>query len=109
MTASKKCEEILHCKQMNHEQNACTECQLGYYLLEEDHTCRERQNKTCDLYHLNLDQCQSCLESQYLDMENLYKCTPRSKTESNCVQYDLYKDECQTCQENSILADDVGP
>ena len=105
LSQEKKCEEINHCDILAEDLNSCIQCSKEYFLHSQTKKCTERTNQTCKSFRPDLDQCETCQETDYLDIEDKYTCKQRMSKSDQCQRYDVAKDRCLECMNDWILAD----
>ena len=81
--------------------NTCTKCKTGYYLNTSANSCNQRNNNTCKTYENNADECATCDDNQYIDLNDSKKC--KSRTVTDCIEYTDNTNTCVKCDVNKYL------
>ena len=103
LSAEKKCEYLVGCKELEPlNPSDCKICQSDYYLDDTTKTCKVRTAQHCDEHDPSNDQCLSCLQNFWKDVNDSNICKPVTVV-TGCVTYALTSNECVSCVSSRFL------
>ena len=101
-TCSKKPLEPMQNCSMYKGEGVCQECRSGYYV--ENNQCKKHSAQdNCLTYAPDKNQCASCVDGLYLDLNKRCAVRVNSLADTNCEVYQTAADACETCKKDFVL------